>query len=369
MTDYNGLIMNAASGGCLSAPSSGKDGDQMMVLPCNPADGKQTIKITNATSTSPSSEVKHQLYTTYTNGNVGQIDTWKGNVMWSGQCGSGNDCDFHVLSYLDNTNGLTSGPFKFQGWGRQGGNQASYWANNQTVTQTVAADGTPAATWVTYPNALLCQKYGVPLSECTQDQATPSPDSDTCLKYNHYLNANLCPTANQCQALNIPLDSTCTTKAIYLAKQCQALNITDTCTQDSVNALMSTCYNMGICSDASCNATAGAGGCTAANVKTWQDTCTSNKISPCNIASVQTASASAATQTAAAAQTAANNAALASVAAALTASTANTAASSDAAIATTVASNSPANLNAVLIGGGASCCCVLVLMFIFIFLM
>lgn len=174
---YSGLIANAKEGKCLSAPA--KSGDLMVVVPCNPSDPKQYISLKN-----------YELHTRHVaSGNdTGQIDTWKGTVAWSGQCGDGNDCNFKVEALDAASPDIGSGPFKFYGWGRQGGNDASV-ADNNTVTQNDRRDGTAAATWLPYSLLEKCNAYAIEPAKCDKRALAD------CTAYENYKNPECAPQA------------------------------------------------------------------------------------------------------------------------------------------------------------------------------
>jgi len=285
--DYSGLIVNAFNGQCITAES---DGAGMVTKPCDPNSSHQIITITDANKTSAADyEIKHTLNTSATvSGNDrGVIDTWRGVLYWSDECGTGNDCHFHVQS-MGNTAGLTAGPFKFWGWGRQGGNDAALHTDG-ILRQDQAYDNQPRATWLTYREAEKCKSYGVPLDKCTSNQINIVPaNAPECFQYEQYKRGDTggCPLAASCKEVGLALRTdTCTAAKVTQTKQCQAVDLTS-CTTESLAARRLRCYNMGLCVDAQCNvASPGTGGCTTKNITTWEDSCTKAKIAldKCNV--------------------------------------------------------------------------------------
>lgn len=172
---YTGLIANA-NGQCLSAPN--KNGEQMTVGACDEANPKQIITIKD-----------RQMFTKFRNDNSGQIDTWKGTVAWSGECGSGNDCDFRFDPMDAKYPDVSQGTFKFYGWGRQGGHDASVDPRNNTITQNLAQDGTPAAIWMPHDMLKKCAAYGIPANRCD-----PTSLAD-CTAWENFRNPACQPTA------------------------------------------------------------------------------------------------------------------------------------------------------------------------------
>lgn len=149
---YTGLLVNAQNGKCLSAPTS--NGQQMIVADCNPSDDKQIITLSN-----------NRLSTKARKDNDGMINTWEGNLYWSGESGNGNDIDFRTEA-MDVRYPIPNGNFGFWGWGKQGGNRASVNSSNK-VTQKVANDGKPAAIWIPYDTVYKkCLEYGIPSDKC-----------------------------------------------------------------------------------------------------------------------------------------------------------------------------------------------------------
>lgn len=170
--------VNAGDGKCLSAPQS--DGGSMITVPCDPNNSRQQITFKGD---------GQGIQTVARSNNDGIVNTWNGNVYWSAQCGKGNDCAFHVQS-INAQEPFPNGLFKWYGWGRQGGYDAS--VQNGNVTQNAAQDGTPAAMWLPYNIAQDCNQYGIPLSQCT------ASNRSDCSKYNNKLRAQCyassCPT-------------------------------------------------------------------------------------------------------------------------------------------------------------------------------
>lgn len=174
---YTGLIANAL-GECLSAPTN--DREKMRMATCDETDSKQIFTVNGATGG------KRSISSKYRNNNAGQVNTWKGNLEWSGESGRGNDIDFHFDPSNVNYPDIDKGTFKFYGWGRDGGHDAA--VSGGLVTQNASLDGTPAATWMPYAMLKKCMNFGIPSEEC-------SPLSlAQCTKYNNYLNIDCQPS-------------------------------------------------------------------------------------------------------------------------------------------------------------------------------
>ncbi|KAJ3038111.1 hypothetical protein HDV00_000994 [Rhizophlyctis rosea] len=317
MTTYSGLIVNVETGKCLSAPEN--DGGGIFVTDCKPGDSRQTINVTNADKTRSTDDQGHQLSTSYTKGNNGTIDTWNGAWYWSGQCGSGNDCDFHVWSFGD-TGGLNNSPFKWWGWGRQGGNDAAVHEDN-FVRQTKNYNGHERGKWLTYDAAKACRDYGVPLKDCTSNQILPKTDGPECFQYEQWKRGPAgCPLANGCKLAGLPLNANdCTREKLDLAKQCQSVDLTN-CTADALNERRDKCYNLGLCIDSNCTAAGSFGGCTTAKISQIEADCAAEGLADCSAGKLQTKLLADATSDAAEQQAADNRATLAAFTAAMNAS-------------------------------------------------
>jgi hypothetical protein len=151
MPNYTGLIAHAKSGKCITAPEG--DGGSMFVSDCDPDNARgvrsrQRITIAD-----------NRMTTEYRNNNEGKIDTYNGNLYWSGQDGANNDIDFQFIS-VESGYTAPDGRFKFYGWGRQGGHDASVNGSNQ-ITQNDDSDGTPNALWIPYSLIPECTRLGV----------------------------------------------------------------------------------------------------------------------------------------------------------------------------------------------------------------
>jgi hypothetical protein len=320
MSNYSGPIVNVATGQCLSAPNN--DGETMIVADCVNGDSKQTINVSNADKVKASDDQAHRLSTSFTKGNQGIIDTWNGSpaLYWSGQCGKGNDCDFHVWSVGGETGHMENGPFKLWGWNRHGGHDAAAHTNNQ-VRQDQPYDGQDRAKWLTGKSAETCKTYGVPLSQCTSNQITLAANAPECFQHEQWKRgAEGCPLAYGCKQAGVPLTAeACTEPKLTLAKQCQAVGLTS-CTTEQLNARREKCYNLGLCIDNGCSAAGSFGGCTPAKIEQIEAECKAAGLTGCSAGMLQAKIVAGAATEAAEQQTADNKATLDSFTAALNAS-------------------------------------------------
>jgi hypothetical protein len=174
-----GWWVNASNGQCISAPEN--DGDAMVTRPCDLNDTRQKITFYGD---------GQGIVTEARKDNNGIIDTWSGNVYWSGECGRGNDCTFHVQP-ITAQEPFPTGAFRWYGWGRQGGHDAAVQPNG-TVTQNFPYDGQLQSIWLPYELTRECDTFGISLNQCSNatvvnaktmcgqgDNATKSG----CLKY------------------------------------------------------------------------------------------------------------------------------------------------------------------------------------------
>lgn len=319
MTTWTGQFVNIYNGKCLSAPLNGKKGDPMTTVDCDTVEPKQQIVVTDSRNTRPDPDTKHRLDTSFSNEGSTRIDTWsKTNTLyWSDQCGTGNDCDFHVwtVGEMDNEKGITSGPFQFWGWGGQGGNRLAV-MDDGTIGSHMPYDYTDRSKWLTGDEAQTCQKYGVPLSKCTLNQIWPGLDGPECLQYEQWKRKNTCPLAADCKSVGVPLNAVdCTDPNVKLAKQCAAVDV-QSCTPENLLARRQKCVAMELCLDNDCSLPFN-GGCTLANIQAWEDKCKTVDVSPCRASAYNTKVISAGATAAAKAQAAANQKALDDLAAAL----------------------------------------------------